>query len=227
MHRAAPAGRTFLRRPRVLLALAVVGAGLATALYLPSRNDTASAHENRDGRITVCERRDGRGYTWRWSTDRHFRDRECRRTWEARPAEGTIGYPTATPTDPTATPTDPTAPPTDPTPPTSEPPAPSPSVTETPTADPTPTETAPLATEPTRTPPAPEPTATTLEPVKQSATPTPTPTKVNAPKWKVHTAYKAGDLVSFKDKVYRVKEAHTALPGWEPTALPNLFELVG
>ncbi|GAB1694257.1 carbohydrate-binding protein [Krasilnikovia sp. M28-CT-15] len=216
MHRAAHAGRTFLRRRRVLLALAVVGAGLATALYLPTRNDTASAHENRAGRITVCERRDGR-YVWRWTSaeGRTFRDRDCRRTWTARPADEEW-FPTASPSGPTTEPT---------------PTSPSPSVSEDPSTDPTPTETAttePTPTEPTPTePPAPEPTTTTLEPVKQSDSPSATPTKVNAPKWKVRTDYKAGDLVSFAGKVYRVKEAHTALPGWEPSKLKELFEPVG
>ncbi|BFU42524.1 carbohydrate-binding protein [Krasilnikovia sp. MM14-A1004] len=211
MHRAAHASRTFLRRPRVLLALAVVGAGLATALYLPTRNDTASAHENRAGRITVCERRDGR-YVWRWNTGRDtFSDRECRNTWTARPADEQW-FPTASPSPSSSEQPAPTSP--------------SPSVSEDPSTEPTPTES--VSTEPTATEsPSPEPTTTTLEPVKQSASASPTPTKVEASNWKVHTAYKAGDLVKFKGKVYRVKETHTALPGWEPTALPNLFELVG
>ncbi|RZU50070.1 carbohydrate binding protein [Krasilnikovia cinnamomea] len=215
MHRAAAhAGRTFLRRPRVLLALAVVGAGLAAALYLPTRNDTASAHENRAGsahenragRITVCERRDGR-HVWRWTNaeGRTFRDRECRRTWTARPADDEW-FPTPSPSGSTTVPPTPT----------------SPSVSEDPSTEPTPTESA--STEPTAT--EPEPTATTLEPVKQSESPSATPTKVSAPKWKLRTAYAAGDLVSFDGKVYRAKEAHTALPGWEPSKLKELFERV-
>ncbi|MEV4349577.1 carbohydrate-binding protein [Actinoplanes sp. NPDC049596] len=47
-----------------------------------------------------------------------------------------------------------------------------------------------------------------------------------APAWKTFTDYKAGDLVTYGGATYRVKEAHTSLPGWEPTALPNLFQKV-
>jgi len=32
--------------------------------------------------------------------------------------------------------------------------------------------------------------------------------------------------VTYKGKTYRVLEAHTSLPGWEPTKLPNLFAKV-
>ncbi|WP_164842205.1 carbohydrate-binding protein [Actinoplanes solisilvae] len=57
--------------------------------------------------------------------------------------------------------------------------------------------------------------------VSSSAPPAPA-----APPWKVRTSYAPGDLVTFKGATYRVKEAHTALPGWEPSALPNLFTKV-
>jgi len=32
--------------------------------------------------------------------------------------------------------------------------------------------------------------------------------------------------VTFAGATYRVLEAHTSLPGWEPTKLPNLFAKV-
>jgi hypothetical protein len=60
-----------------------------------------------------------------------------------------------------------------------------------------------------------------------SSTASPTPTKAPAASpWKPYTNYKAGDLVTYKGATYKVKEAHTSLPGWEPTALPNLFQKV-
>jgi hypothetical protein len=62
-----------------------------------------------------------------------------------------------------------------------------------------------------------------------SATASPTPSKTTAPAatpWKAYTNYAAGDLVTYEGATYKVLEAHTSLPGWEPTALPNLFQKV-
>jgi hypothetical protein len=58
-----------------------------------------------------------------------------------------------------------------------------------------------------------------------SATPTESPTKAAAA-WKPFTNYQPGDLVSFKGVTFRVLEAHTSLPGWEPPKLPDLFAKV-
>jgi hypothetical protein len=44
--------------------------------------------------------------------------------------------------------------------------------------------------------------------------------------WKVRTTYIAGQLVSFRNVIYQVQETHTALPGWEPTKLPQLFKVL-
>jgi len=82
-------------------------------------------------------------------------------------------------------------------------PLPSPSLSDSPSASPS---------------ASPSPSAT-------SASPTPSATPAAAP-WKPYTNYKAGDLVTYKGTTYKVKEAHTSLPGWEPTALPNLFQKV-
>ncbi|HEY0534650.1 MAG TPA: carbohydrate-binding protein [Actinoplanes sp.] len=63
-----------------------------------------------------------------------------------------------------------------------------------------------------------------------SPSPSPTPSKTTVPAaspWKPYTNYQAGDLVTYEGVTYKVKEAHTSLPGWEPTALPNLFQKVG
>jgi len=89
------------------------------------------------------------------------------------------------------------------------------------------------STGPTATPTATAtvtPTATATVTPTTSATPSPTPTATKtaapAPAWKTFTAYAVGDLVSYQGVTYKVKEAHTSLPGWEPTALPELFEKV-
>jgi hypothetical protein len=60
-----------------------------------------------------------------------------------------------------------------------------------------------------------------------SASPSPTASKKPAASpWKPFTNYAAGDLVTYEGATYKVLEAHTSLPGWEPTALPNLFQKV-
>ncbi|MEU4214546.1 family 16 glycosylhydrolase [Actinoplanes sp. NPDC026623] len=103
-----------------------------------------------------------------------------------------------------------TAPPT--TAPTTEPPA-EPTATPT-TAAPT---TAPTTEPPTAAPTTAAPTTT--------APPTTPPTTAPATKeWAPFTDYVAGQLVVFKGVEYQVLETHTSLPGWEPTALPNLFK---
>jgi hypothetical protein len=50
-----------------------------------------------------------------------------------------------------------------------------------------------------------------------------TPVQVDAAKWKAFTAYRAGQLVEYRKVVYRVREAHTSLPGWQPDLVPALF----
>jgi hypothetical protein len=96
-------------------------------------------------------------------------------------------------------------------------PSPSPTATATPTTPPTP------SAEPTT--PSAEPTTPSPTPTSESPEPTPTspPPAQEATAWKTFTDYAAGDLVIFEDVTYRVLEAHTSLPGWEPTNLPNLF----
>jgi hypothetical protein len=84
------------------------------------------------------------------------------------------------------------------------------------------------ATPPTTAPTTPPPPSTTA-PSKPATPSKPAPSKPATPAakaWKAFTDYKAGDLVTYKGVTYKVKEAHTALPGWEPSALPNLFTKV-
>ncbi|MBO3736476.1 carbohydrate-binding protein [Actinoplanes flavus] len=45
----------------------------------------------------------------------------------------------------------------------------------------------------------------------------------SAPAWRPFTAYRSGDLVSQRNVVYRVREPHTSLPGWDPSLVPALF----
>ncbi|WP_067508065.1 carbohydrate-binding protein [Actinoplanes sp. TFC3] len=93
-------------------------------------------------------------------------------------------------------------------------PAPAPSETASP-------EPAPSATtEPPAAPSSPSPSA----PASASPTPSATPTTPAVAAWAAFTDYKAGDVVSFQGAKYEVLEAHTSLPGWEPTALPSLFK---
>lgn len=86
----------------------------------------------------------------------------------------------------------------------------------------------------TDAPPTGTPTSGSPSPSDSSAAPptavspsgAPTTSAPTAKPWKAFTDYAVGDLVTYKGVTYRVKEAHTSLPGWEPTALPNLFEKV-
>jgi hypothetical protein len=87
-----------------------------------------------------------------------------------------------------------------------------------------PTKTSPPATTPPTTPPTSEPPTT---PPAATTPPTTPPTTAPAAKaWAPFTDYIAGQLVTFKGVEYQVLETHTSLPGWEPTALPALFEKI-
>ena len=135
MHRARHAGASStLRRPRMLILLAVAGLGLAAALWLPTRNDTASANEN--GQQSQDQHNDG----WHGRHDRHHGNNPSN-----SPSE-----------DPSASPTD--VPPTF-DPPTAEPPSSEPPTSDDPTALPPTFE--PPTSEPPATiaPPSPTPTA--------------------------------------------------------------------
>lgn len=46
----------------------------------------------------------------------------------------------------------------------------------------------------------------------------------SAPRWRAFTAYTPGQFVEYDDVIYRVRERHTSLPGWEPTLVPALFK---
>jgi chitin-binding protein len=66
------------------------------------------------------------------------------------------------------------------------------------------------------------------QPDPTPTTPTPTPSPTAQPPgepsaWQPHTAYLAGDRVSYGGHVYRCRQSHTSLPGWEPPAVPALW----
>jgi hypothetical protein len=91
MHRARHTARSSAFRPRVLIALLVAGVGLTVALWLPTRNDNASATEN--GRDPGQSQGDHR-------RDRHrdHRDRDHRRPSEsASPSESPAPSESASP----------------------------------------------------------------------------------------------------------------------------------
>jgi hypothetical protein len=102
---------------------------------------------------------------------------------------------------PTASPSDSASPPESPSPSdsASPPESPSPSASE--------------STVPSSPPESPSPSASTSAPPATAA-------------WAPFVSYQAGDLVTFGGATYRVLEAHTSLPGWEPTKLPELFAKV-
>lgn len=44
------------------------------------------------------------------------------------------------------------------------------------------------------------------------------------PEWKIGDELAIGDRVKYKDRLYKVVQAHTTQEGWIPTATPALFE---
>ncbi|MFI5485095.1 lytic polysaccharide monooxygenase [Micromonospora echinaurantiaca] len=72
----------------------------------------------------------------------------------------------------------------------------------------------------------PTPSPTPTPPPTASPTPTPTsPTSPPAPggSWTAGRAYQVGDQVTYNGQSYRCRQAHTALPGWEPPNVPALW----
>jgi len=73
------------------------------------------------------------------------------------------------------------------------------------------------------TPPSPTPSPSpTASPTR---TPGPSPTASPAPggTWTAGTTYKVGDRVTYGGRSYECRQAHTALPGWEPPNVPALW----
>jgi hypothetical protein len=49
---------------------------------------------------------------------------------------------------------------------------------------------------------------------------------VDATAWKAYTDYRPGKYVRFQGDIYRVRELHTSLPGWQPGLVPGLFQKI-
>ncbi|MFG2036761.1 lytic polysaccharide monooxygenase [Dactylosporangium sp. NPDC048998] len=77
---------------------------------------------------------------------------------------------------------------------------------------------------PTPTQPSPSPTRPSPSP---SNSPTASPTASQPPTgtttWAAGTAYKVGDRVTYNGVTYECRQAHTAIPGWEPPNVPALW----
>jgi hypothetical protein len=59
------------------------------------------------------------------------------------------------------------------------------------------------------------------------ASPAPTSTSASSSEvWKPNTAYKAGATVSYNGKTYKCLQAHTSISGWEPPAVPALWQAI-
>lgn len=43
--------------------------------------------------------------------------------------------------------------------------------------------------------------------------------------WQANTAYTVGQLVTYSGKTYKCLQAHTSLPGWEPSNVPALWQI--
>jgi hypothetical protein len=196
MHRARHAGvSSALRRPRTLILAA--GVGLAVALWLPTRNDSASAREN-DGRDRQqSQNRDSDRQNGDRQTNgdgQNTGDRQQNGDGQQNGGGQQVGLPVLPTTEPPAT----------------EPPTVAPPTSEPPTVEP-----------PTVEPPTSEPPATTAPP-----TAPPTSAAPAATAWAPFTDYIAGQLVTFQGVEYQVQQTHTSLPDWEPTKVPSLFKVL-
>ncbi|MGW0436697.1 lytic polysaccharide monooxygenase [Micromonospora sp. NPDC003197] len=70
--------------------------------------------------------------------------------------------------------------------------------------------------------PNPTPTATpTTNPTTSPTTPPPT-----GGTWTAGTAYQIGGVVTYGGATFRCRQAHTAIPGWEPPNVPALWQQV-
>jgi len=72
--------------------------------------------------------------------------------------------------------------------------------------------------------PSPSPsTSPTASPTPKPSSASPTPSQTATGTWKAGTAYKVGDVVTYNGISYRCRQAHTAIPGWEPPYVPALW----
>ncbi|WBB80537.1 lytic polysaccharide monooxygenase [Micromonospora sp. WMMD882] len=75
--------------------------------------------------------------------------------------------------------------------------------------------------------PTPTPRPTTPAPTTPPPTTSPTPTPpASGGTWTAGRTYQVGDQVTYGGATYRCRQAHTALPGWEPPYVPALWTQV-
>ncbi|ROT34122.1 lytic polysaccharide monooxygenase [Micromonospora sp. HM5-17] len=72
--------------------------------------------------------------------------------------------------------------------------------------------------------PTPTPTRTPTPPPATTAPPTTPPPAGGT--WRAGTTYQVGSQVTYGGLTYRCRQAHTALPGWEPPNVPALWERI-
>jgi chitin-binding protein len=78
----------------------------------------------------------------------------------------------------------------------------------------------PSPSRPPTTSPSPAPSVT---PTTRPTTPPTTAPPATGGTWAAGTAYKIGDKVTYAGKSYQARQAHTSLPGWEPSNVPALW----
>ncbi|MFI6272146.1 lytic polysaccharide monooxygenase [Micromonospora zamorensis] len=74
--------------------------------------------------------------------------------------------------------------------------------------------------------PTPTPTPTTSPTPRPTPTATPTTPPAPGGSWTTGRAYQVGDQVTYGGATYRCRQAHTAIPGWEPPNVPALWQQV-
>ncbi|MET7963793.1 lytic polysaccharide monooxygenase [Micromonospora zamorensis] len=71
--------------------------------------------------------------------------------------------------------------------------------------------------------PTPTPTPTTSPTPRPTPTATPTTPPAPGGSWTTGRAYQVGEQVTYGGATYRCRQAHTAIPGWEPPNVPALW----
>ena len=71
-----------------------------------------------------------------------------------------------------------------------------------------------------------QPAATATQSVITATQPAPTATQPAFAEWQPHIYYEVGTQVTYNGAIYRCRQTHTSLPGWEPPNTPTLWQLV-
>ncbi|MDQ1652810.1 MAG: hypothetical protein QOI35_2010 [Cryptosporangiaceae bacterium] len=75
-------------------------------------------------------------------------------------------------------------------------------------------------------PPSPQPTPSTGPSPQPTTGPTtpPPPSNPGTTTWAPYTAYSVGQVVTYGGVRYQCRQSHTSIPGWEPPAVPALWQ---